>query len=161
MSRTRVLSLIVILLLPAANLLAQARVQKPNDFTLELGGRCLLYSLSYQRMLGKMAALEVGASMIGGATEGTGTSVIFLSGGGRIYLMRNNISPCIAGGAVYVTGVVDTGPFEATGSGVYFYLTPGFEYRMSGGFVFRGGVNFLIKGSSFFVWPGIALGIAF
>jgi hypothetical protein len=154
-----IISLIVILLLPAG-LLAQVRVQKPNDFTIELGGRCILYALSYQRMFGEMAALEVGASMIGGATVETSASVIFLSGGGRVYLMRGNATPCIAAGLVFVTAGTSAGPFSATGSGVYIYATPGFEFRMQGGFVFRGGVNLLIK-DGVFVWPGIALGIAF
>ena len=160
MSRTRIIFLIVLILLPAASLLAQVRAQKPNDFTIELGGRCILYSLSYQRMFGEMAALEVGASMIGGVSVETSASVLFLSGGGRLYLTRNNASPCIGGGVVYVTADTDAGPFEASGSGFYFYVTPGFEFRMSGGFVFRGGVNLLVK-HRFFVWPGVALGIAF
>lgn len=160
MSRTRIIFLTVLILLPAASLLAQVRAQKPNDVTIELGGRCILYSLSYQRMFGEMAALEVGASMIGGAGLDSNASVFFLTGGGRLYLMKKNASPCISGGIVYVSAITDAGPFEGTGSGVYFYVTPGFEFRMSGGFVFRGGVNFLIKGG-FFVWPGVALGIAF
>lgn len=52
MSRTRIVFFIILILLPAANLLAQVRPQKPNDVTIELGGRCILYSLSYQRMFG-------------------------------------------------------------------------------------------------------------
>lgn len=107
-----------------------------------------------------MAALEVGASMIGGSGLDTGASVLFLSGGGRLYLMRKNASPCIGAGIVYVSAMTDAGPFEGAGSGFYLYVTPGFEFRMPGGFVFRGGVNFLIK-DGFFVWPGVALGIAF
>jgi hypothetical protein len=150
--------ILMVLLLPAVSLLAQSRTEKPNDFTLELGGKCVLYSLSYQRMVGDMFGLEVGASFIGGATDGDGGGIIFLSGGGRIYFLKKNASPTLSGGLVYVTAATDAGPLE--GSGVYFYVNPGFEFRMSSGFVVRGGVNFLIK-DGFWVWPGLQLGIAF
>lgn len=157
MNRVRIISLIVVLLLPATSLLAQSRAEKPNDFTIELGGRCIIYSLSYQRTLGKQVGLEIGASMLGG----TDASVIFLSGGARFYLGKNNAAPCLAGGIVFITAGTSAGPFSKDStSGVYFYASPGFEYRNPGGFLFRGSVNFLIK-EGFFIWPGITLGIAF
>jgi len=90
--------------------------------------------------------------------DGEGGGIIFLSGGGRFYLMKKNASPTLSGGLVYITDATDAGPLE--GSGVYFYVNPGFEFRQSSGFVVRGGVYFLIK-DGFFVWPGIQLGIAF
>jgi hypothetical protein len=150
--------ILMVLLLPVAGLLAQSRAEKPNDFTIELGGKCIAYSLSYQRMVGEMFGLEIGASFLGGGTGGDSDSIIFLSGGGRFYFLKKNASPTLSGGLVYVTSPTDAGPIE--GSGVYFYINPGFEFRQSSGFVVRGGVNFLIK-DGFFVWPGIQLGIAF
>jgi hypothetical protein len=152
------LIILMALLLPAAGLLAQSRAEKPNDFTVELGGKCILYSLSYQRMVGEMFGLEIGASFIGGAIDGEGGGVIFLSGGGRFYFLKKNGTPTLSGGIVYVTSATDAGPID--GSGVYFYANTGFEFRMSSGFVVRGGVYFLIK-DGFFVWPGLQLGIAF
>ena len=155
------LVILMVLLLPVASLLAQSRAESPNDFSLELGGKCILYSLSYQRMIGEMVGLEVGASYFGGASEGTNAGIFFLSGGARFYLTKKNASPCLAAGIVYVSAGTDAGPFGGDSeSGVYFYASPGFEYRMSGGFLFRGSVNFLIK-NGFFVWPGLTLGIAF
>ena len=155
------LIILMVLLLPVAGLLAQSRAEKPNDFTLELGGKCISYSMAYQRMIGEMAGLEVGLSYFGGASEGEGVGVFFLSGGARLYLMKKNASPCLSGGLVYVTAGTDLGPFgEESSSGVYFYASPGFEFRMSSGFVFRGSVTFIIK-NGFFVWPGLTLGIAF
>ncbi len=156
MNRACIVFLIVVLLLPASSLLAQSRAEKLNDFTFELGGRCIVYSLSYQRMISEQLGLEIGASMLGG----TGGSVIFFSGGARVYLTKKNAAPCLAGGIVYVTAGTSAGPFSDSASGVYFYASPGFEYRTSGGFVFRASVNFLIK-DGFFVWPGLTLGIAF
>ena len=154
---SRVCVVFLIILLPAAGLLAQSRAEKPSDFTIELGGRCLIYSLSYQRMITEQAGLEIGASMLGGSNA----SIIFLSGGARIYFTKKNAAPCLAGGIVYVTAGTSAGPFsDDSESGVYFFVSPGFEYRVSGGFLFRGSVNFLIK-DGFFVWPGLTLGIAF
>jgi hypothetical protein len=152
------LVILMALLLSAGSLLAQSRAEKPNDFTIELGGKAILYSLSYQRMVGEMFGLEIGASFIGGAIDEGGGGIIFLSGGGRFYFIKKNASPTLSAGLVYVTAATDAGPIE--GSGVYFYVNPGFEFRQSSGFVVRGGVYFLIK-DGFFVWPGIQLGIAF
>jgi len=150
---------LAVLLLPAAGLLAQVRTEKPNDFSIELGGKCILYSLTYQRVISGMFGLEIAASAIGGGAEGESAGIFFLGGGGRLYFMKKNGSPYIAGGLVYLTAASSAGPFEGD-SGVYFYASPGFEFRMSAGFVFRGSVYFLIK-NGFFVWPGISLGIAF
>lgn len=161
MKRASIIVLMV-LLLPAAGLLAQGRAEKPNDFTLELGGKCLLYSLAYQRMIGETAGLEVGVSYLGGGIEGEVSGVFFLSGGLRLYMTKKSAAPCLSAGVVYVSAGTDAGPFgEDSESGVYFYAGPGFEYRVSGGFLFRGSVNIIFKGSFFFVWPGLTLGIAF
>jgi len=152
------LVILMALLLSAGSLLAQSRAVKKNDFTIELLGKCGLYSLSYQRMVGEMFGLEIGTSFLGGAAGGEGGAIIFLSGGGRFYFLKKNASPTLSGGLVYVTDATDAGPLS--GGGVYFYINPGFEFRMSSGFVVRGGVNFLIQ-DGFFVWPGIQLGICF
>lgn len=156
--RLSILSLIV--LLSAGGLLAQSRAEKKNDVAIELGGRCFLYSLSYQRMVAEQFGLEIAVSGIGGATEGESAMVFFLSGGGRVYFLNKAASPYIAGGIVYVTAGTSAGPGSEWADGVYFYASPGFEFRMAGGFLFRASVNFLIK-DGFFVWPGINLGIAF
>jgi hypothetical protein len=159
MNRRFLVVLVLGVLLSSVALTAQIRTEKPNDFSFELGGKCILYSLSYQRMLAPAFGLEVGASYIGGGAEGETAGILFLSGGGRFYLINKNASPYLSGGIVWVSGLTSAGPFEGD-SGVYFYISPGFELRMTGGFVFRAGVNFLVK-SGFFVWPGISLGVAF
>jgi len=147
---------VAIFLLPAAQSIASDRPDVPNDLTIELLGRCLVYSFSYQHMLGDMAGLEGGVSMLGGSS----TNVLFFSGGVRLYVLPKNATPCITGGVVAVTSSTDSGPFSSNESSSYFYLGPGFEYRSTGGFLFRGTVYFLIR-DGFFVWPGIQVGIAF
>jgi hypothetical protein len=153
--------LIFTLLLPTADLLAQDRMNKPNDFTIEGLGKCALYSLSYQRMVSPQIGLEVGASAIGGATSGAGGGVFFLTAGPRFYFTKNNASPFITAGAVYITAGSQAGFLEGGGSTVYAYAAPGFEYRSPSGFLFRGSVYLLIISAAVFVWPGITLGITF
>ncbi len=161
MNRRSLIVLVLGILFSSVALTAQVRTEKPNDFSFDLGGKCILYSLTYQRMLAPAFGLEVGASYIGGGSgEGT-AGIMFLSGGGRFYLINKNASPYLSGGIVWVSAGTNAGPFsDDDASFVYFYASPGFELRMTGGFVFRAGVNFIIKGG-FFVWPGISLGVAF
>jgi hypothetical protein len=143
-------------LLPLSRSTAQSRTELPNDLTLDLLGRCLVYSLSYQRVVAPDFGIEGGLSILGGS----GGSVVFVSGGGRAYLVSRDASPCISMGFVAVTASTGAGPFSSDASTAYLYAGPGFEYRSSAGFVFRGSVYFLIR-DGFFVWPGVQLGIAF
>lgn len=159
MIRKSFVVLAVALFFSSAALTAQVRTTKPNDFTLELGGKCLLYSLGYQRTLSPNFGLEASISYFGAGSGEDSVGVFFLSGGGRAYFIKKDASPYISGGIVWVSAGTSAGPFSGQ-SGVYFYASPGFEYRMEGGFLFRAGVYFLFN-DFFFVWPGITLGIAF
>jgi len=160
MSRKSIAVLAAMILFSSVALTAQTRVTKPNDFTIELGGKCLLYSLGYQRTINKYFGIEASISYFGAGGSDASVGAFFLGGGGRFYLIPKDASPYISGGLVWVSAGTDAGPFEGGASGVYFYASPGFELRMSGGFLFRGGVYFLIR-DGFFVWPGITLGIGF
>jgi hypothetical protein len=133
-----------------------SKVELPNDFSIELLGRCLLYSFSYQRMLNQNLGIELGVAGLGGS----GGGVIFFSGGARAYFSEKNASPCIAGGIVFLTDPTSKGPFSGSESVSWGYLGPGFEYRSAGGFLLRGTLYFLVR-DGFFVWPGVHLGIAF
>jgi len=147
--------IVCVLLLPAGESRAQSRAELPNDVTLELLGRCFLYSFSYQRMVGEHFAFEAGGSVLASSEGGAG----LLSLGGRAYLTRGNAAPCIAGGIVFGSSLDGA---NSDDSASYFYVGPGFEYRSDGGFVLRGGVNFLIfEEEEFIVWPGVQVGIAF
>lgn len=153
--RTAIIAVVSVLFITSSGI-AGSKTELPNDFTVELLGRCLLYSFSYQRTVTENFGIEVGASLLGGS----GGSVAFISGGGRLYLLSSDASPCIGGGIVGVTGTTGSGPFSSDNSTSYGYIGPGFEYRSSGGFLFRGTVYFLVR-EGFFVWPGVQLGIAF
>lgn len=132
------------------------RMAVPSDVTIELLGKCLIYSFSYQRMLSEQFGLEASMSLLGGSDE----NILFYGGGGRAYLTASNASPCLGFGIVGLTASTDNGPFDGSESGFYFYAGPGFEFRSEGGFLLRGTMYFLIK-DGFFVWPGAQVGIAF
>jgi hypothetical protein len=65
---SRIAALILFLQL-AGNALAQSRTELPNDLTLDLLGRCLVYSFSYQRIVTKDFGLEGGLSILGGSSS--------------------------------------------------------------------------------------------
>lgn len=151
-----VIILFTFTLLLVSTAIPQSKLELPNDLNIELLGRCGLYSFSYERLVSENFGIEAGVSIFGISEE----SIVFFSGGGRLYLLKGNASPCISGGIVVVTQPTDSGPFSNDDSLSFGYAGPGFEYRSSGGFLFRGTVYFLIK-DGFLVWPGLQFGIAF
>jgi hypothetical protein len=160
MMRKALVILSVVLFVSSLALTAQVRLTKPNDVSFELGGKCLLYSLSYQRAIGTNFALEASVAMLGATGDGDSASAFFAGGGARFYLLKKDATPYISGGFMYVTADTDAGPFDGEG-GFYGYVSPGFEYRSSGGFVFRGGIYVIIVSGNTAIWPGLSLGYSF
>lgn len=149
------------LILPESNLTAGSRKDVPNEVNLELGGKCLLYSFSYQRMVAEPLGLEAGISILGSGSSGGSSSIVFFTAGIKFYLLQKNASPYLGGGIVAVTASTSSGPFGGSGSETYGYISPGFEYRLEGGFLIRGSVYALIADGGFFIWPGLSVGVAF
>ena len=141
--------------------IAQSRTKLPNDFGIELLGKSLLYSFTYQRMIGHALGLEGGLSALGGGSSEQNTTVIFIPVGAKFYIVPKNGSPFLTGGAVLVTASVESGPFRDSSSDTYGYAGLGFEYRSTGGFLFRGTAYGLFSGGDFFIWPGLHVSYAF
>lgn len=165
---------------------AQARTTRPNDFGIELGGKALLGSFSYQRMITPLVGLQVGFF-------GFSETQAIIPLGGKLYLPLGNDSPFATGGIVLTRSSVEpSGPIETetfpllrsliensdpieTESIPYVGL--GYEVRTNGRFFFRATLYALFFGeeyvlrhsdsdfgpwpSSVFVWPGVHLGYAF
>ena len=144
-----------LLFVSATGMAQLAKAEMPDDVSLELLGRDLVYSFSYQHLFSPKFGLEAGVSLLGGS----GSSVFFLNGGGRFYFSSRNSSPCISAGVVFASASYG-GPLDSDAATSYGYVGPGFEYRSSSGFLFRGTVYFIFR-TGFFVWPGIQAGIAF
>lgn len=147
--------------LPVSSVIAGSRNEVPNEFDLELAGKCLLYSFSYQRMIVEPFGLELGLSMLGGGSSSSSTSIFFYTVGGKVYFIQKNASPYIGAGYVGVSASTSSGPFSDSGSTGYGYVSPGFEFRSEGGFLMRGGVYVLMASGGTFVWPGLTIGVAF
>jgi hypothetical protein len=138
-----------------------SRATLRNDVGIELLGRALLYSFSYQRMLSAPVGLDVGLGVLGGSSSGDNTSIIFVPVGVRLYLIPKDGSLFLTGGGVLVTGSVDSGPFSDSATDTYGYAGLGFEYRSVGGFLFRTTAYGLFAGGDYFIWPGLSIGYAF
>ena len=147
--------------LPQNGLMAGSRKDSPNAVDLELAGKCLLYSFSYQRMLAEPFGIEVGVSALGEGSSESSTSLLFFTFGGKLYIIQGNASPYIGAGIVALSAAATAGPFSSDGTGTYGYISPGFEFRSESGFLVRGSVYALIGGGGFFVWPGLSVGVAF
>lgn len=155
-------SALLVSFISPASLNAQSREELPNDFGIELLGRSLIYSFTYQRNLNNTFALEAGFSALGGGDSDDNTMWLFFPIGAKIYFVPKNGSPFIAGGINIVNASIDSGPFSDSETGSYYYAGLGFEYRSEGGFLFRGTAYGLIgEDGGFFIWPGLHVGYAF
>ena len=135
---------------------AQSRTTLRNDFGVELLGKAVLYSFSYQRMVTSAVGLQAGIAALGGSA--VGATVVFVPVGVKLYLVPKNGSPFLTGGIVGLTGSADSGPIETA---TYGYAGLGFEYRAIGGFIFRFSAYALIASGEFFIWPGLTFGYAY
>ncbi|MFO7916234.1 MAG: hypothetical protein R6U43_11175 [Candidatus Krumholzibacteriales bacterium] len=155
------LALILIAVFSTAEAADTNRTDFPNDFGIELGGKSIAYSFTYQRMVASRLGLEAGIAALGGGSSDDNTTVIFFPLGARAYLLNKNGSPFLTGGIVIISASVDSGPFDDSASDVYSYAGLGFEFRAEGGFIFRGTAYTLITEDGFFIWPGLHVGYAF
>ena len=149
------------LCMPVDTVIAASRKENQNAVDLELAGKCLIYSFSYQRMIVEPFGLELGVSMLGGGSSSSSTTIVFYTVGGKFYLIQKDASPYIGVGYVGVSASTSSGPFSDSNSANYGYVGPGFEYRSEGGFLVRGGVYGLIASGGWQVWPGLTIGVAF
>ncbi len=133
---------------------AESRTALPNDFGIELLGKAVLYSFSYQRMVTPFLGLQAGLGALGGSDN----LVAFVPLGGKVYVIPKDGSPFITGGIVILTDSVDT---DLIDSMTYGYAGLGFEYRSQGGFLFRASAYGLFADEDFFIWPGLHIGYAF
>jgi hypothetical protein len=155
------LILIILSLFSQSAAFAQSREKLPNDFGIELLGKSLIYTFTFQRMLTNPVGLEAGLSVLGGGSSTDNTTIVFMPVGAKLYFIPKNGSPFITGGGVLVTASVKSGPFSDSASDTYTYAGFGFEFRSTGGFLFRGTAYGLFSSGSFFIWPGLHIGYAF
>ena len=132
---------------------AQSRTALPNDVGVELLGKAVLYSFSYQRMVTPSVGLQAGLA------AWNNLAGVFIPLGGKFYFVPKNASPFLTGGVVVVTGQFDSGPIDTDIA--FGYAGFGFEYRSTAGFLFRGTAYGLFFDGEFVIWPGLHIGYAF
>jgi len=136
------------------------RATMRNDVGIELLGRAVAYSFTYQRMVGNALGLEAGLGVLGGSGSSSSTSIVFVPVSARFYLIPKDGTLYLTGGAVLVSASTTSGPFD-TATNFYGNLGLGFEFRSPGGFLFRGTAYGLFADGGYFIWPGISFGYAF
>jgi len=136
------------------------RATMPNDIGIELLGKALIYSFSYQRMLGTTFGLEAGLGALGGGSSSSNTTIAFVPVSAKVYLIPKDGTLYLTGGAVLVTASTSSGPLN-NATDFYGDVGLGFEFRSPGGFLFRGTAYSLFAGGSYFIWPAISIGYAF
>ncbi|RME56869.1 MAG: hypothetical protein D6790_14120 [Caldilineae bacterium] len=133
---------------------AQTRSTLRNDFGIELLGKGVIYSFSYQRMVLPSIGLQASLMGLGGNDGG----ILILPVGGNLYVSPKDASPFLSLGAGYITGSDGEDFLDST---TYAYIGPGFEYRAANGLLFRATGYLLIGEGGLLTWPGLHVGYAF
>jgi hypothetical protein len=136
------------------------RATMRNDVGIELLGKALAYSFSYQRMLNNSLGLEVAVGALGGGGSSTSSTLLFVPVSAKFYLIPKDGTLYLTGGAVLVSASTNSGPFD-NATDFYGDVGLGFEFRSTGGFLFRGTAYVLFANGGYFIWPGISFGYAF
>ena len=136
------------------------RATMRNDVGIELLGKALLYSFSYQRMLSTTFALEGSLGALSGGSSSSNTTILFVPLSAKVYLIPKDGTLYLTGGPVLVTASTSSGPLNSA-TNFYGDVGLGFEFRSTGGFLFRGTAYALFANGGYFIWPGITVGYAF
>ena len=151
--RLLLLTAVASMAITAGGATAQTRDSLRSDFGIELLGKAIVYSFSYQRMVSSNVGLQTGISAWGGSDD----FFLAIPIGARAYFSRKSSSPFLTGGTVLVTG--DT--FDDDLGTVVGYVGLGFEFRGESGLLFRGSLYSLFDEGEFLIWPGLNVGYAF
>ncbi len=133
---------------------AQSRDSLRSDFGIELLGKGLIYTFSYQHMVTSNVGIHGSLEALGGSDA----LVVAIPVGANLYFVNKDGSPFVTAGLSLLTGSVDVGDVD---SALYGFGGLGFEYRSMSGFVFRGTAYALVYSGEFLIWPGLHVGYAF
>lgn len=146
------------------------RVSNPNSVNVELGGRGLLYTFSYDRVLSDELSVGFGFGTVpmndlfGNTTNVSATIVpLYLS----YYFMREAGSLFATAGASLVANSSSVSGLKTSVGGLQLSSTPllptagvGYEFRSDPGFLVRV-AGYLILGQTVAPWGGFSIGYSF
>ena len=129
------------------------RDEKPNLIGGELGGKALIYSLSYERYFFNRVGIGVGAMGFAVSEGGVGLFPIYLS----LIPVGDRHGLYISAGADYANAS-NWDEVSGTWLGIY---SIGYQYQSYSGFFVRPTINMIYKGDGYIVLPGVAIGGSF
>lgn len=140
-------------------------LSRPNAISLETLGRGVLYSVNYDRSLGKSVSLGAGFSYYNFVAGPAHASLLVLPLYSNLYFLSDSHRPFITGGIdiVSISGKVDElldNQIKLSASGAVPMLGGGYEFRGQGGFLFRAALYALV-GPGILPWAGLSFGAAF
>jgi hypothetical protein len=165
-----VLALALLTLAPRASRAEHVRVTNPNSVNVELLGRGMLYSVSYDRVVTDDLVAGVGFGTTSTRTLSdvdAGVSTALLPLYVNYYFMREGGSPFATLGADIVTNSGEVNGLKSTYSGIEFgsravlaTVGAGYESRTDAGILFRVAV-YGIYAKTISPWGGLTLGYCF
>jgi opacity protein-like surface antigen len=130
------------------------REAKPNLVGGEIGGRAVLYSLTYERFVTPRVGLGVGLMGFGTSEGAIGLFPVHVS-----FVPVGDVhSLYLSGGATFAVG---TDNWDEVESAWYGTVTIGYLYHSIGGFFVRPSINLLFGSGDFLFLPGIQIGGSF
>jgi hypothetical protein len=146
------------------------RATNPNAIHAEVGGRALLYSLSFDRVLSDDLLVGIGVGSVTmndrfGGTSGLSATLVpvYLN----YYFMREAGSLFATAGASLVTNSSLVSGLTSSAGGLQLSSSPllptlglGYEYRSDPGFLVRL-AGYLILGQNSVPWIGVSIGYSF
>jgi hypothetical protein len=143
---------------------SNTRVSNPSAIIFELGGRNLLYSIGYDRVLNENFSAGVG---FGTLTTNTNQSTSVIPVYVNYYFMQEAGSAYATAGADLLTNPTEISGSNSNASSLKFTNSPilphlglGYEYRSDTGFLFRITAYGFVS-SSVTPWGGVTFGYSF
>jgi hypothetical protein len=144
---------------------ANTRVTNPNAISFELGGRGLLYSVDFDRVLNENLAVGIGVGTVSTNNSTVGTGVIPVYG--NYYFSESAGSLFATLGANLITNAGSLSGLNSNVGNVQFTNSPiqltfglGYEYRSDPGFLVRVAAYGIYAGNVS-PWGGFTIGYSF
>jgi len=143
------------------------RATNPSALSVELGGRGLLYSLNFDRVLSDNLAAGIGFGNVTASSSVSSQSSPVIPVYFNYYFMPEAGSFYLTGGADLITNASVMAGLVSSSAGLSLSASPilvtvgaGYEYRSDAGYLVRAAA-YGVYGSSLVPWGGVSFGYSF